>query len=252
MNYGLYLSATGIVTNTHRQDVIANNLANSQTSGFRRQLAIVMPRPPESQESGGRRLGDPKLDMIGGGQLMAPSAFDFGQGNLETTGGQLDIAADGEGFFGVQTRNGFHLTRNGQLTIDNEGFLALVGTDRARVTDRLQNPINLRGLEQADLQIQPDGTITYRNEVAGTVGMFAMRDTSQLRPVGDTLLKPFGDVQRIATNLIPATVERSNVDPAVELVRLLDAQRQLEANANMLRYQDQTLGRLVNDVGRIG
>ena len=89
--------------------------------------------------------------------------------------------------------------------------------------------------------------------VSGRVGVFDVRDRAQLVKRGGTLLAHTGQT------LVPATgslrsefVERANVDPAIELAQLMETQRQLEANANMIRYQDQTLGRLVNEVGKIG
>jgi len=69
MIYGLYLSASGVIANSHRQDVIANNLANIETNGFKRALSLLQQRDPESQESGQARGSDPILDGIGGGCL---------------------------------------------------------------------------------------------------------------------------------------------------------------------------------------
>src|SRR5437667_10189719 len=99
MIYGLYLSATGVLANTYRKDVIANNLANSETVGFKRHLASFQQRPPESQTMGRPDLSNPMLDNLGGGFLVAPTQIDTSQGDLETTGNNLDAAIYGKGFF---------------------------------------------------------------------------------------------------------------------------------------------------------
>src|SRR6185503_11059153 len=101
MIYGLYLSATGVLANSYRQDVIANNLANSETVGFKRHLAVFQQRPPESQELGRTDLSDSMLDHIGGGFLLSPTMVDTTQGELETTGNNLDAAIVGKGYFAV-------------------------------------------------------------------------------------------------------------------------------------------------------
>jgi len=85
------------------------------------------------------------------------------------------------------------------------------------------------------------------------VGVFDVPDRSQLKQQGGSMLS-YPDTNQLRTasgRLHSEVVERSNVDPTTELTELMDAQRQLEANANMIRYQDSTLQRLVNDVGKI-
>src|SRR5687768_1897415 len=102
MIYGLYLSATGIMTNSYRQDVIANNLANSETVGFKRDVALFKERLTQAQEQ--RIKGDwsnPLLEGIGGGTLAAPTIVDSTQGELEPTGSPLDVAIEGKGYFTV-------------------------------------------------------------------------------------------------------------------------------------------------------
>src|SRR3954454_7131920 len=88
MIYGLYLSATGVMANAHRQDVIANNLANSETVGFKRDVTSFQERLTEAQAQRGPT--NPLLENIGGGLLVHPTAIDFTQGELETTGNNLD------------------------------------------------------------------------------------------------------------------------------------------------------------------
>jgi flagellar basal body rod protein FlgG len=85
------------------------------------------------------------------------------------------------------------------------------------------------------------------------IGLFSVPEPKKLRKMGGSLLD--NGRQKLQSGggaLRQGYLERSNVEPAVELTQLMDAQRQLEANANMIRFQDQMLSRLVNDVGKIG
>ena len=255
MNYGLYLSATGIMTASHQIDVIANNLANADTGGFKRQLAVMQERSPEAVEDPFNAGGDRFFDTVGGGQLLAPSHFDQSAGELEQTDGNLDLAIRGEGYFLVRDAKGQErLTRNGGMLADHEGNLVLATDPSARVLDADRQPIKFDpSTSSGDIEIGTDATMYRNGEPLGKIGLFNVANQNLLRPVGGTLLKAPASLKIDAINgqVEPGFVERSNVDPTTELTRMMEAQRMLEANANLIRYQDTSMGRLVTDVGRI-
>ena len=254
MIYGLYLSATGVLTNSYRQDVIANNLANAQTVGFKRNLALFQQRRTEAQESGDPQVTNPLLEGIGGGLLLAPTAVDLSQGPIEGTGNHLDVAIHGRGFFAVRNGDDTHLTRNGRFMLDREGYLALADEAGHRLLDASGKTIALGQVSQSRVNIAADGAITVDGQLVTRLALLDVPDESQLVPNGATLLRGV-DVSKLKPadgTLAAGYVENANVDPMTELTQLIAAQRQLEANANMIRYQDQTLGKLVNEVGKIG
>ena len=253
MIYGLWLSATGVVTNSHQVDVIANNLANVETTGFRRQIAAFQERPPEGRENPSR-VGDRFFDGVGGGMLLAPSAFDMTSGQLEQTHHNLDLAINGDGYFMVRDPAGQeHLTRSGNFVMDLDGNVVLGSDRKYRLLDSKRDPLNLAGFPSDDLNFGSDGTVSNQGEPIGSVGLFNVPDPSTLRPFGGAMLKIPASVEAspYRGQIESGYLEKSNVDPAVELTKLMESQRLLEANANLIRYQDQSLGRLVNDVGRI-
>ena len=252
MIYGLYLSATGVLTSSHRQDVIANNLANAQTVGFKRDLPLFHNRLTEAQE---RRLSPSRsnrlLEPVGGGHLFAPTALDHALGEIEATGNPLDLAIQGEGFFAVKKGVDSFLTRDGRFLVNRDGYLVR-GEGGEAVLDYQGNPITLD--RNARVSVNEDGSISQKGEVVARLGVFHAQDKTVLTKKGHTLLShpnPLGLPQSDAP-VRGGFVENANVDPAEELRALMEAQRQLEANANMIRFQDQTLSRLVNDVGKIG
>lgn len=251
MLYGLYLSATGVITSSHRQDVVANNLANSESVGFKRDVATFRQRLTEASARGTPGLSNPMLEMLGGGTFAQPTLVDSRQGELEPTGNPMDVAIQGDGYFAVIDRGQSRLTRNGQFVVDRKGRLTLSNGEGQPVLDPKGKPITLApGLPTS---ISNDGVITQAGQLAGRIGVFDVPERSKLIKQGGTLLSHPGQTLVPATGTLRSEfVERANVDPATELADLMDAQRQLEANANMIRYQDQTLGRLVNEVGKIG
>jgi len=127
MLYGLYLSATGVITSAYRQDLIANNMANSETVGFKRDLATFQQRPAADQENPlSAQFGSSLLDKIGGGILASPTQIDTSQGTIEPDGNNMDAAIMGSGYFQVATADGqTRLTRDGRFKIDQSSRLAL-------------------------------------------------------------------------------------------------------------------------------
>jgi flagellar basal body rod protein FlgG len=266
MIYGLYLSAAGVLTSSYRQDVIANNLANSETVGFKKDLPLFQQRLTEAQQRrlprGGGFPGsaptpmgstNPLLEPLGGGTFPHPTVIDTAQGELQPTGSPLDVAIEGKGYFAVDDGGQTRLTRNGQFAVDREGRLILSNENGQPLLDTRRQPIRLDPTA-GGATIGSDGTVTQNGQPVAQLGVFDVADPSRLVKQGATLLRP-GEQELTAApgvTLHSESVERANVDPATELAALMDTQRQLEANANMIRYQDQTLSKLVNEVGKIG
>ena len=252
MIYGLYLSATGVMTNSLRQDTIANNLANAETAGFKKNLVNFRQRLPASQERAG--YANPLLDRIGGGTLVDPTQVDTSQGDFESTDNPLDAAINGPGYFLVNDRGQQRLTRSGQFLIRQDGTLCLSGGGNQPVLGVGGAPVKLDGTRRNQTEIAQDGTITQDGAPVARLAIVNAPNPVALRHEGGNLfsyadpagLSPSDSVVR------GGFTERANVDPATEMAGLIDAQRQLEMNANMIRYQDQTLDRLVNSVGKIG
>ena len=248
MIYGLYSSASGIMANSFRQDVIANNLANAETTGFKRDVASFRQRLNAAQEN--RRPGawsDPHLDDLGGSLFVQPNHIDFQQGMIQQTGSPLDVAIQGEGFFGVDDKGKTRLTRDGRLQLDRNGSLILTGGQR--VLDQKGQPISIS--PSAVTTINASGQILQDGKVVAQLGVFDVADKSKLTKLGNGLLNSPDVPTPTSATLRSEYLESSNVDPTTELAELMDTQRQLEANANMIHTQDSTLQLLVNNVGKI-
>ena len=96
-SYGLWLSAAGMQVNDHKQALLANNMANINTTGFKHDLAVVTQRQIESRAlAGGQRYAHEVLDEMSGGVNVRPSHHSFAQGAIEHTGGSLDVAIQGD------------------------------------------------------------------------------------------------------------------------------------------------------------
>ena len=254
MIFGLYQSAGGVMTNSYRQDVIANNLANSETTGFKKDIAIFQQRKTQAEEHNQIENSNPLLEKLGGGVLVSPTRVDVSQGELEPTQNMLDVAIQGSGFFQVSNSGKTQLTRDGRFMVDQTGKLVLANGTGQQVLDIKGRPIQLnKDIFNVQPTVDDRGGVWQGQVSAGQIGVVDVPNRSLLIKIGGNMLNypDSKDLTPSNSGVRGGFIERANVDPASELAQLMDSQRQLEANANMIRYQDSTLQRLCNDVGKI-
>lgn len=251
--YGLWLSATGMKVQEHRQTLLAHNMANAQTAGFKEDLAVFRARRVESRENAElSRFAHPILDDLAGGVNVKTPFFNFAQGSLEMTGRPLDVAIDGDGLFVVSDGSTTRYTRNGEFTINAGGDLVLSAAGgHWRVLDENARPIRVDP-EGGDVGIASDGKVRQGGEVLSTIGMVTAPNKRSLHKFGETLFDADpAQVSRIPARLRSGTVEQSNFDVMRGLADMIEMTRAYEMNANLLTLQDQATGEAVNTVGRL-
>lgn len=249
MNYGLYLSATALQIQEYRQAITANNLANVNTTSFKRDRMIVGSRPPAPVEQGlPSYLTVPILDEVAGGLRSGGGYTDFRQGSLARTGKDLDVALRGEGFFRVLAAGETRYTRDGRLDRDAEGFL-VTAAGRRRVLDDADAPIHLAAGKVA---INERGVIEVDGQRQGRLGVVRFSDPDGLRKAGDNTYVADAKAEAIPTPtpIVHGHVEASGVDPTRSLVDMITAQRTYEASAKMIQFADNMLGKAVNEIAR--
>lgn len=253
-SYGLWLSAAGMQATEYRQAVLANNLANAQTTGFKQDIAIVQQRRIESRENaGGASLVHPVFDGMSGGIAAVPTMMNRAQGNLDHTGNPLDLAIDGTGFFTVSDGQTTRYTRDGALTVNQSGELALTaGGGRWTIRDAggaTIAPVPGRGT----VQVSSDGTVRQDGAVLGQIDIVEPEREESLRKVGGNLFElETGGVMARATGRVSAgNREQSNFDPMTGMAAMLEASRAYQLNATLIQLQDQSTGLAVSRVGRV-
>lgn len=251
--YGIWLSAAGMKVNEHRQHILANNMANANTVGFKQDLAIIQQRPVESLSTPeGFEYQHPVMDGLAGGVDIRPSQYNFEQGHIERTGRPLDIAVDGEGFLMVGDDKDKRYTRNGKMTINTDGYLVLTaGAGRWKVLDDVESPIQI-DKRQGDITISSNGTITQGENLVGTLGLHTTDNKQALRKTGETLFDAGKAKMKEADGRFHVgAIERSNFDIMKGLASMIEASRSYEMNANLIRLQDQATAQAVNTVGKL-
>jgi flagellar basal body rod protein FlgG len=228
MSIGEYIAYTGALSNQRQLEVIANNIANVSTSGFRRDNTI--------------------FDALAGGQLhfarAATSQIDQSPGAQQLTGNPLNAAVDGDGFFVVESADGTpQYTRRGDFRVDHNGDLVL------------PNGLRVLGWGGA-LQVPPgaqagllnDGTLLVNGQSAGRLRVVGFEDSSLLEKSGESLFAPPPGVSAVPVQnprIAVGYVETSNVNLASEMVALITATRAFEAAIRSMNIQDELTGSLI-------
>lgn len=253
-SYGLWLSAAGMKVNEHRQTLLANNMANANTTGFKSDMAVVMQRRVESRSSlSGMGFRHPVLDGLSGGLDVKQPYHDFEQGPIESTGRALDVAIDGEGFLAVSDGEETRYTRAGNFTTNAEGELVLVaGEGRWRVLDDGGNRITLDDA-LGEPVVSQDGTFRQQNEIVATLGLVTPENKQMLRKKGENLFAPVGEVDMSPASgrFVAESLEGSNFEVMTGLAGMIEASRAYQLNATMLQMQDTMTGQAVTTVGRL-
>jgi len=250
MPYGLYISAEGARAQTQRMETIANNLANVDTAGFKRELAVIQARYAEAIDQGRDYPGSGSINDVGGGVMLRQTKTDFSLGPMKRTGGQTDVAIQGPGFFVVQKGDQQYLTRAGNFQLTAEGNL-LTQQGYAVLTDGgSPAAIDPSG---GPFEITPAGVIRQGGSSV-VLALAQPASLGDLAKVGENLFKPLAETQPVADNdrrMGWGYLEMSSVQPTTEMVQLIETTRAVEANVNMMQTQDQMLSQLINRVMRV-
>lgn len=268
---GIYTALSGAIAQSQRLDSIANNMANANTTGYKRdqntfreyltalekeQSVIKVPKLPATIDS--------FYDMQGLDQSYVDnngSYIDFTQGGLTPTGANLDVAIDGAGFFEVQSPEGIVLTRKGHFQINEEGLLTTAeGLPVLASDENGANPeeryIKINGSQGAQFEIAEDGQVYQGDLRLGRLSLVDIQDKNQLRKVGNSLYRVADGVTPQVTsvekaNLRQGYLESSNVNIVQEMTDMIQASRAFETNQKVITAYDNISDKLVNQVPKV-
>lgn len=247
MAYGMYISAEGAVAQSLRLETIANNLANVDTVGFKKDMAIFQARFAEEAARGLAPAGDGSINDVGGGVMVERTATDYSPGPMKNTGIETDVAIRGRGFFLVEHGGKQLLTRAGNFQRTPEG--ALVTPDGDRVLSDEGTPAVVTG----PFQFAEDGTF-YTAEGAARLAVVEPTSLGDLVKVGDNLFEPLSPVAALPPEdrrLAQGFLETSGVTAVSEMTEMIATTRAFEANVNMIRHHDSCFGTLISRVLKV-
>ena len=250
MMRGFYNLTSGMLSQGRRLDVVANNMTNIATAGFKAEHYTDRTFDEVMVTRIGNKIKTPYQTMeTYQSHILAPDQLytDYSQGAPEETNLPLDFAIQGEGFFAIDTGDGVAYTRAGSFTLDNEGYLCL--SELGRLLDPEGNPIQL---PTDKLTADRQGNLTTEDgDYLGTLGVYVFEDNQALERTPYGLFLGDGAQAADETTILHKWVERSNVDMVKEMVKMISTQRALQSAAQMSKIYDEVIKRVVNDIGRL-
>ncbi|MDR2489072.1 MAG: flagellar basal-body rod protein FlgF [Desulfovibrio sp.] len=257
MQNSMYSALFGALSNEHRMNSIANNLANVNTTGYKRDMLsfkdtfamyahdqIMEPMVnlrskklfPEPQHLSRTRI--------------AQAQVDFEQGSLKVTGSSLDVAISGNGFFKVRTPQGDFYTRNGHFRLTGEGMLI---TEQGYPVLGNGGEITLpAGVD--NFTIAENGDIYGDGAGMGSIDLVEVNNPLALEKLGSNLYRPRNGVDfeemEGSSYMVQGFLEVSNVNPVYEMVNMIETQRQFEAYAKVMQTTEALDKETISKVGR--
>ena len=217
---GFYAACAGLKAQTQALELIANNTANINTTGFRAQ----QPNFSSMLASAQGELANPLNRVINDFSVLKGSRTDLSGGNLEHTGTVLDIGIEGAGFFAAQTKAGILYTRNGNFQISPNGQLS---TSAGDLVLGEQGPIHLPG---GQVSVSADGTISVDGAIAGKLRIVEFAAGSSLTSLGNSYYSAPAKAAApaVSSYVREGMLESSNVNPVASVVQLISVQRHAE------------------------
>ncbi|HHY48656.1 MAG TPA: flagellar basal-body rod protein FlgF [Alphaproteobacteria bacterium] len=226
-----------------QMDVVANNLANLNTTGFKGEELLfeefVMPVARDNTSA----MGDQNLSYVQDWGTM----HDLSPGSIEVTGNPLDVALEGDGFLAVQTPAGERWTRSGALQINSEGVLV----------DLAGNPVLGDGGEitfapnETDIAIDSTGAISTNAGAKGRLRVVEFADPQELVREGGNLFSGGTPIAATNTRVTQGAIERSNVSGVAQLTEMIRVQRAYESVTAIMQRQDELRRTAIQRLGNL-
>lgn len=242
----LWTSKSGLNANQEKLDVISNNIANVNTTGYKKVNAGFKDLISSSLDEWGNPLND-KTATVGSGVKAGNFTKDNSQGGLQTTNQKTDLALDGEGYFKVISSNGTeYYTRDGSFKLDSYGRLVTANGNILEVQYANGYSQNNTGLTADNFTINKKGEIFAENngnfEKVGEIAVYTAVGNNAFTSVGDNLFKELNGVQVYRTldaDMYQGYLEASNVDLSQEMTDMIVTQRAFQLSSKGITAADE-------------
>ncbi len=247
---GLYTAASGMIAEGVRTDTIANNLANVDTAGFKKDTTVTS----EFREMLLQRINDgtdtPTIGRMGTGAEVVANATNYSTGAFKTTGNPLDFAIEGDGFFAVNAPQGVRYTRDGSFRLNDQN--QLVTADGFRVQGQNGAPITAVA-DGSGVQVDVMGRVFSGGQEIGQLQMVTFPNKQQLAKEGSNLFRTTAANparQPFTGKVRQGALEGSNVNVVQEMVNMISAYRAYEIHSKAVQTHDALADKAINEVAK--
>jgi len=253
---GIDAAASGMISVLNMTDIIANNLANVSTNGFKELLPTFknigdIALKEKSQDALGNSKSLGKLSM---GSALDSALIDMRQGILKQTGNNLDFAIDGEGFFAVNNNGKEYYTRNGSFVLNNDGILSTKDGNPVLNEKGKTIKINTENTTFNKFEVKADGTLSLDGKQLDKLKIVSFQKPADLANVGNSLFTTVnGATPKGAANckISQGYLESSNSGAIENMINTITASRTYESLSKVVKATEATLDKAVNEVGRV-
>lgn len=246
---GLYIASTGMISQKKSIDVMSNNVANSQTAGFKEDALVTTTFGDQLSYRLDAGTNPVQIGNTNLGRDAAQIFTSFDQGAIKQTDRELDFAIEGDGFFTLQEPDGtIGLTRNGQFSVDASGYL--VGSKGSMVLGR-NGPIMVG---QANFNVDEIGQVYVNGNYIDTLQLICPADLTTLVKQEEGVFidtNPLNQSQQFNGRIVQRSLETSNVNMTKTMSDIIASSRAFQACSQIVKMMDQILQKSVNEVGRL-
>lgn len=249
MYKGFYNLSSSMLTQNKNLNVISNNLSNVSTSGYKSDRMVSGTFQDAIMSRTANNILGADGDPLGNSSMITvpyETVTNMMDGGWEQTGGSLDFAINGKGFFEVDSQGENVYTRNGSFSLDNEGYVVLQGIGRVNGTNGAIR------LETDDFTVEPDGKIyDLAGNFVSQLKVVEFDTIDDLKKVGEGVFTGAGNGKAADSMVMWKYVETSNVDPVREMTEMLVSQRSLQSAAQVLKMYDAMAAKSATEIGRV-
>lgn len=242
MSIGIYSALSGIKIKEEELDLVAHNLANSSTNGYKEEN-VAFEAVLGTYQNGGADASATPFSVVG------KRSYNFQPGPIVTTNNSFDLAIQGDGFFEIQTEKGTFYTRDGAFSTDSTGKL---------VNQKGDLVVGSTGAIQVgtdgNVQISPSGTVTVNGEQKGSVKIVNFADPQKLQAAGGNYFRASGDAaptNAANPSVLQGKLEQSNTNVMLSLVKLVEISKQYQTYQKMISNQTRLESESATSLGKV-
>ncbi len=251
----LYTAVSGMIATENKQNTVVNNMTNANTIGYKADNLVTKSFDDvliqNQQKTGDSTYKTRKIGKMSLGVAIDGVVTRFDQGDLKQTDIKSNFAINGSGFFAIQTADGVKYTRDGQFSVNNQGYLVNSSGDFVLGINNNTGALGPINVGNSDYVLDANNNIVINGVATQKIAIADFADYTQLEKVGDNYYEIDENPTFIQGDVRQGFLETSNVNILNEMVDMISVMRNFETNQKFVGMIDETLDKAANQIGKV-